>query len=147
MDTEECLAKCKEIGSWKPLRKPKFKKVSSIMPEAKGINVIVKCVKAPVAVEGSDGIKEAVCGDDTGVVTISLRSDSHEALCKVGAAIRVQNAHVRMVKGFVRLVVDKWSAFKAADASAVEFDTVDEKKRYFCYRVRAQGLLSARRTF
>merc|ERR1712050_92887 len=104
------------------------KKVSSIMPEAKGINLIVKCTKAPVSVEGSDGLKEAVCGDDTGVVTISLRDEKHAAVCKVGAAIRVQNAHVRMVKGFIRLVVDKWSAFAVADAASVEFEEVDEKK-------------------
>merc|ERR1711920_1220925 len=99
--------------------------MGSVQPEAKGVNLIVKCVKAPVAVEGSDGLKEVVCGDETGVVTVSLRSDTHEALCKPGAGIRIQNAHVRMVKGHIRLVVDKWSAFKAAES--VEFDTVDEK--------------------
>merc|ERR1712039_792413 len=112
----------------RPLKKPKFKKVKNVQPEQKGVNLIVKCVKAPAAVEGRDDIKEAVCGDDTGVVTISLSSDAHIAAAKVGAAIRVQNAHVRMVKGYIRLVVDKWCAFKDADAGSVEFDTVDETK-------------------
>jgi len=128
MDAQDCLDKCQEIGDWRPLKKPKFKKVNTINPESKGVNLIVKCVKAPVAVEGSDDLKEVVFGDDTGVVTISLRSDVHAAMCKEGAAIRVQNAHVRMVKGFIRLVVDKWSAFKAADAAQVDFETIDEKK-------------------
>merc|ERR1712048_259985 len=128
MDAIDCLKKCKEVSKWRPLKKPKFKKVKNVQPEQKGVNLVVKCVKAPAAVEGRDDIKEAVCGDDTGVVTISLSSDAHIAAAKVGAAIRVQNAHVRMVKGYIRLVVDKWSAFKAAESSAVDFETVNEKK-------------------
>jgi len=110
------------------LKKPRFVKVKTINPESKGVNLIVKCVKEPVAVEGRDNLKEAVCGDDTGVVTISLRSDSPSAVCQVGDSIRVQNAHVRMVKGFIRLAVDKWSAFKVVDAAAIDFEAVDEKK-------------------
>jgi hypothetical protein len=50
--------------------------------------------------------------------------DAQLAVCTAGALLRVQNAHVRMVKGFMRLVVDKWSTVKTADA--VEFDTVKE---------------------
>merc|ERR1712039_125606 len=127
MDAEECIKKCKEVGDWRPLRKARFRKVKTINPDGKGINIIVKCVKAATAVEGSDGLKEVVVGDDTGIVTLSLRSDDHAAVCKVGDALRVQNAHVRMIKGFIRLVVDKWSALKPADAAAVDFETVDEK--------------------
>ena len=76
MDAQECLDMCKTVGDWRPLKKPKFKKVKNVQPDSKGINLIVKCVKAPEAVEGSDGLKEVVCGDDTGIVTISLRSDA-----------------------------------------------------------------------
>merc|ERR1712150_348709 len=90
----------------------------------KGLNFYVKCTKAADAVEGGD-IKEAICGDETGTVVVSFRSEAYMALCQAGALIRVQNAHVRMVKGHIRLVVDKWSAFKAAES--VEFETVDEK--------------------
>jgi len=128
MDAQECLDMCKTVGDWRPLKKPKFKKVKNVQPDSKGVNLIVKCVKAPEAVEASDGLKEVVCGDDTGIVTISLRSETHAAVCKVGDAIRVQNAHVRMIKGYIRLVVDKWSAFKTADAASVDFEAVDEKK-------------------
>merc|ERR1712032_162999 len=124
MDAQECIDKCVEIAGWKPLRKPKFGKVGKIKPEQTGLNYFVKCVKAAAAVEGSD-IKEATCGDDSGCVVVSLRSDEHAALCKVGTLIRIQNAHVRMVKGHIRLVVDKWAAFTVAES--VEFDTVDEK--------------------
>jgi len=128
MDAQDCLDKCKEIGDWRPLKKPKFKKVKSITPDAKGVNVIVKVVKAPVKVEGSDNLQECVVGDDTATITISLRSDVQAAACKVGSAIRLQNVHVRMVKGFIRLVVDKWSACKAADAASVDFEAVSDAK-------------------
>ena len=60
-------------------------KVSKIQPEQKGVNVFVKCVKASVPVEGSDDIKEALVGDETGTVLVSLRSDANAALCKVVA--------------------------------------------------------------
>merc|ERR1712226_951927 len=102
--------------------------MGTIQPDSKGVNLIVKCVKAPVAVEGSDDLKEVVCGDDTGLVTVSLRSVDQTALCKEGASIRVQNAHVKMVKGFIRLTVDKWAAFKAADSAEVEFTDVNKTK-------------------
>lgn len=125
MDSPECAKKCAEIDAWRPLAKPKFKKVKDIQPEQKGLNFMLKCVTPPQAVEGIEE-KESLCGDDTGTVLVCMRSDAHLALCTAGACLRVQNAHVRMVKGFMRLVVDKWSTLKVADA--VEFDSVNEEK-------------------
>merc|ERR1711939_565710 len=113
-----------EIDEWRPLRKAKFGKVKGIKPDQKGLNYYLKCVKGAEAIEGGD-LKEAVVGDDTGTVILSVRSDAHAALLKPGATLRCQNAHVKVIKGFIRLVVDKWSALKPVDS--VEFDTVDEK--------------------
>mmetsp|Transcript_97245 Transcript_97245/g.187466 ORF Transcript_97245/g.187466 Transcript_97245/m.187466 type:complete len:128 (+) Transcript_97245:108-491(+) len=96
------------------LTKPTFMKVGKITPDGKGVNVMVKCVKAPEAVAASVSLKEVVVGDDTGIVTMSLRTEEHAAICTVGSSIRVQNATVRMVKGHIRLVADKWAAFKPA---------------------------------
>jgi len=123
MDARDCIDKCVEIDGWKPLKKPKFGKVAKIGPEQKGVNLYVKCVKDAEVLDG--GINEALCGDDTGAVVVSFRSEVHAAVCKTGALIRIQNAHVRMVKGHIRLVVDNWSVFKAAES--VEFETVNEK--------------------
>jgi nucleoside diphosphate kinase len=123
MDSPECAKKCAEIDAWRPLAKPKFKKVKDMTPEQKGLNLMLKCVSAPVAVEGTEE-KESLCGDETGTVLVCMRSDAQLAVCTAGALLRVQNAHVRMVGGFMRLIVDKWSTIKVADA--VEFDTVKE---------------------
>merc|ERR1712194_905282 len=48
---------------------PKFIKVKDIDPDSKGVNVMLKCTRASEPVEGSDTLKEAVCGDETGCVT------------------------------------------------------------------------------
>merc|ERR1712130_909300 len=125
MDTAPCIAKCFEIQEWRPLKKPKFGKLSNTKPEQKGLNFHLKVLKAPEQVEDGGDIKEVLCGDDTGCIVVSIRSEAQAALCKEGAAIRVQNAHIRMVKGFIRLTVDKWAVLKAGDK--LDFDTVDEK--------------------
>merc|ERR1719265_1033623 len=51
MDSVECCAKCAEIDAWRPLRKAKFGKVAKLNPEMKGVNLELKCVGAPTAVE------------------------------------------------------------------------------------------------
>eukprot|EP00450_Noctiluca_scintillans_P004816 CAMPEP_0194502548 /NCGR_PEP_ID=MMETSP0253-20130528/26108_1 /TAXON_ID=2966 /ORGANISM="Noctiluca scintillans" /LENGTH=474 /DNA_ID=CAMNT_0039344711 /DNA_START=40 /DNA_END=1464 /DNA_ORIENTATION=- len=88
----------------KPLRKPKFTKVNKILPEVRGLNLIVKVQKVT---EVQEGLSEAVCGDDTGVVTFRTRGDQ-VVIFKEGTTLRVQNAKSVMVKGFIRVEVDKW---------------------------------------
>jgi len=84
-------------------------------------------VKAPAAVEGSADVKEVLAGDDTGVVMLSIREAPHVAACTAGAFLRVQNAHVKMIKGFIRVVVDKWGMLKAdVDAEKAGFTDVKE---------------------
>jgi len=122
MDAQACMDKCVEIDSWRPLRKPKFGKVGKTQPGQKGLNFYLKCLQAPTKVADSEEIKEVLCGDDTGCVVVSIRSDVQAALCKEGAAIRV-HAHVRMVKGFIRLTVDKWAVLKSADS--LDFEKVN----------------------
>merc|ERR1719277_2811913 len=119
----QCIAAA-SLPMTKKLRKPRFGKVGKTKPEQKGLNFFLKCVKEAEAVEGTTA-KEALCGDETGAVVVSMKSDAQAALCKPGASLRVQNAHVRMIKGHIRLVVDKWAVLKAA--ASVDFETVDEK--------------------
>jgi hypothetical protein len=128
MDSQECIDKCVDISFWKPLRKVKFGKVGKLNPVSKSLNLYVKVMKAPEAVEGSADVKEVLVGDDTGVVLLSVREAAHLSACTEGALLRVQNAHVKMIKGYIRVVVDKWGMLKAdVDAATVGFETVDEK--------------------
>jgi nucleoside diphosphate kinase len=128
MDSQDCLDKCAEIAAWRPLRKPRFTKVGKINPNSKGVNLYVKVTKGPEKVEGSEDVREVTVGDDTGVVVLSIRDSAQIAACTVGSLVRVQNSHVKMIKGFIRLVVDKWGALKAdVDAATAGFETVSDK--------------------
>merc|ERR1712032_1268129 len=93
-----CTFPAKPRFTYKPLpalKKPKFTKVHKIMPDSRGLNLIVKVVKVT---EVGQGLSEAVCGDDKGVVTFSVRGDQAKTFT-VGSTLRVQNAKVVMIKG------------------------------------------------
>lgn len=117
------------------LRKPVFVKVKTINPNSTGLNLYGKVVSSEV-VEGSDGkLAEAKFGDDTGVVILRAREEQI-GICTVGNSIIVRNAHVKMFKGYVRVVADKWGKVEVApaehtfepklanDISAVEYELV-----------------------
>lgn len=92
----------------RPLRKPRFGKVANIKPEQKSLNLNLKVVKLPEAESPDSGtLHEVICGDASGTVTLRLRPDQYLP-CEVGHFIRVQNAKSIMVKGRVRVQVDKW---------------------------------------
>jgi len=104
---------------------PQETEVEKIFPEQKGINVMSKVVKAPEAVAGSDSLKEVVCGDGTGIVTVPLRTEEHAAMCTDGSSISLPNGPVRMVKDHIRSVADKWAAVKPPVSKPLVF-TVKE---------------------
>lgn len=107
-----------------PLKQPKFIKVEGIEPALRGVNIYAKVVKAGAPVAGSEDLTEVVVGDETGTVTLSVRGERAK-LCEVGKSMRIQNAHVVMIKGFIRLTVDKWAALKPSDE---EVPSVNDKK-------------------
>jgi len=109
---KESISEMVKIDKMLAPKKPKFGKVKSIVPEKKGLNLLLKCVKCDKV---DDTTWDAVLGDETGVVTFSLKSQELADLCKADASVRVQNAKVIMQKGFIRIVVDKWGVMKAAD--------------------------------
>jgi hypothetical protein len=94
----------------KPLKKPKFGVVSKVQPEARGLNLMVKVVKAG---EVKDNYAEFVVGDKTGIVTFSA-TEAQKPLFTTDAVLRLQNCKVVMVKGFIRVVADKWAVVAAA---------------------------------
>mmetsp|Transcript_88563 Transcript_88563/g.156789 ORF Transcript_88563/g.156789 Transcript_88563/m.156789 type:complete len:478 (-) Transcript_88563:104-1537(-) len=94
----------------KPLKKPKFTSVSKIQPDGTGLNLMVKVTGSGTAV---GDFTEFICGDSTGLVTFSAKEDQKSVFTE-GAVLRVQNAKVLMVKGFIRVVIDKWAVVAAA---------------------------------
>jgi len=135
----QCYLKLKDYTLPPPvLTVPKFEEVKDINPESKGVNVMLKCTRAAQALGGTGALSEAVCGDDTGCVMLSLRGEAAAAVCTLGSSLRVQNAHSKMIKGHVRLVIDQWAVIKTTsephefevneenDISATEYELVQE---------------------
>jgi len=106
------------------LKKPTFGKVKSLHPEKKNVNLMLKCIGSK-QVEGNKSIWEVQCGDDTGMVTLSVQNKEQVDLCTEGASLRVQNAKVIIVKGFIRIAIDKWAVLKTAD-EPVDFEVNKE---------------------
>merc|ERR1712190_260993 len=100
------------VGS--PLRKPKWRNIKTMKPDSKNVNLKLKCVSC----EKMASSWEVVAGDDSGIVKLLLRNSEQAELCKSGAGLRVQNARVVMVDGFIRLLIDKWAVLKADSESA-----------------------------
>jgi diadenosine tetraphosphate (Ap4A) HIT family hydrolase len=89
-----------------PLKKPKFGQVSKMNPSSKGLNLKLKLVGDVAATEGGKFF-EALAGDSSGTVLLSL-TEAQKAGLATGTTVIVQNAAVKMVKGHIRVAVDKW---------------------------------------
>lgn len=99
----------------RPLKKPKFGKVSQVRPDSTGLNLKLKVLEEPTVVEGKIGkFWEVLCGDASGTVVVSLREHQKDVAQK-DAVIALRNAATKMVTGHVRLSVDKWGKVEASD--------------------------------
>jgi hypothetical protein len=104
-----------------PQKKPKFQKVGSLNPSSKGSNLVVKIISDGVVVEGGKGLKffEFKCGDASGQIILSLTEAQKECVQNDKVVI-LRNATVKMVKGYMRLCVDKWGKLDTNTEETVE---------------------------
>eukprot|EP00929_Paragymnodinium_shiwhaense_P012571 TRINITY_DN1198_c0_g1_i4.p1 TRINITY_DN1198_c0_g1~~TRINITY_DN1198_c0_g1_i4.p1 ORF type:complete len:574 (-),score=231.09 TRINITY_DN1198_c0_g1_i4:222-1943(-) len=109
----------------KPLKKAKFTKVGSINPDGKGLNLCVKVLGEGTAKELPKGGKvyEFQLGDASGKVTISMLESQKDMLVK-DKSYEIRNASVKMVKGHIAIIVDKWAKIEAAEEAP---ETIGEK--------------------
>jgi len=99
----------------KPLRKARFNKVSIIKPTSGNLNFCLKVLEEPKEVESSAGkFFEVHCADASGSVVVSLR-DTQKDIVKKDATIVLRNAGIKMIKGHIRLTIDKWGKVEAAE--------------------------------
>jgi histidine triad (HIT) family protein len=110
----------------KPLKKAKFVKVESIDPDSKGLNLHLKIVEEPKEAESKvQTFWEVLAADASGSVVLSLRESQKDAI-SVGKTYDIRNGGVKMVKGHVRVAVDKWGKIEPSDDD-VEALTSPEK--------------------
>jgi replication factor A1 len=119
-------------------------KVKDLTPSSKQVNVLAKVVNVGEAKEvmGKFGdprrVAEAVVGDDTAVVTLSLWNEQIGAIAKDDIVL-IDNGYVSLVRGHIRLNVGRYGSMnKSTDAidsvntsldmSSQEFQS---ERRYF----------------
>jgi len=103
--------------------KPTWHKVSSVDPNVKRRNLIVKVTEVK-DVEDKD-FKEVAVGDDTGVVTCRFLQDQLK-YAKVGSSLRLQNARVGMFQGHLRVECDKWAKLDNHEAQTFTVNTKND---------------------
>jgi len=105
------------------LKKAKMFQVGKLKPEQKGFTVEVKVLDEPTAVErggkGGGKLFEVPAGDATGKVTLSLKEGQMEGV-KKDKVLVLRNASVIMVKGRIRLAVDKWGKIDLTSEEKIE---------------------------
>jgi diadenosine tetraphosphate (Ap4A) HIT family hydrolase len=104
----------------KPLKQPRFAKVAGVKPGGKGLNLKVKLVEDVKEVPPPEGktlkFWEVLAGDASATVVVSLGEEEAKSL-SAGKTITIQNGIVKMVKGRVRITVDKWGKIQETSDS------------------------------
>eukprot|EP01084_Bolivina_argentea_P019630 36490_1 len=96
------------------LSNPKFSKVEQLSPASVGFNLIVKVgkIKSIMNRLNLDGtrlrISEAIIGDSTACIILSLRNDQISMVGE-GDCLILRNAKIDMVNnGYMRVAIDRW---------------------------------------
>merc|ERR1719476_89656 len=95
------------------LRKATYTKLGSLHTDATGVTCIVKVISGITTIQvlQANGTPttfyEFTCGDETAQCVISVQDVEPQGI-SLGQVVCVRNASVRIVKGYMKLVVDKW---------------------------------------
>jgi replication factor A1 len=102
-----------------------FTKVKDLSEGSKRVTVLAKVLNVGEAKQiqtkygEQKNVTEAVLGDQTGKVTMSLWNEQASQV-KSGDTIVVENAYVSFVRGHMRLNVGKYGAIKKSETSVDE---------------------------
>lgn len=121
------------------LKKAKTAQVSTLNPYTRGVNCVLKLLEDPHEAaevpEGRGHFWEVSCGDASGKVTLSLTEAQWSDGLVKEKVVMIRNGFVKMVKGHMRLCIDKWGKVDlncdetvdevgSKDISAVEYERV-----------------------
>jgi len=120
-------------------------KVRDLTPNSKQVNVLAKVLSVgePKEVMGKFGdprkVCEAVVGDDTAVITLSLWNEQIGTIAK-DEVILVDNGYVSLVRGHMRLNVGRYGNLsKSTEAIAEVNQTLDMSQQEFESERRSFG--------
>jgi hypothetical protein len=123
------------------LQKAKVFQIGRLKPDATGFTIVAKVMDECKEVETKGGTKIMECqvGDASGKIICSLKPEQASVFAKDKVVV-FRNAKILMVKGYMRLMVDKWGKVDAGDeddkvetvgdkdVSTTEFELVKGKK-------------------
>ncbi|MEM4643963.1 MAG: hypothetical protein QW748_01130 [Candidatus Methanomethylicaceae archaeon] len=95
------------------------KKIEELNPASRGVDVLVKVLEINPSREvstkdgASHSVAEALVGDDTGCVLLSLWDDDIERV-KVGQTVSIKNGYVTLFRGSIRLNVGRYGTLELA---------------------------------
>ncbi len=104
-----------------------FTKVKDLNQGSKRVTVLAKVLNVgePKQIQTRYGeqksVTEAVLGDETGKVTMSLWNEQANQV-EVGDSIVVENGYVSLVRGHMRLNVGKYGSIKKSDSELGEIN-------------------------
>lgn len=119
-------------------------KVKDLTPNSKQVNILAKVVTVgePKEVMGKYGdsrrVAEAVVGDETAVVTLSLWNEQIGSIAK-DEIVLVDNGYVSLVRGHMRLNVGRYGQLNKSTESIADVNTQLD--------MSAQEFQSERRSF
>jgi replication factor A1 len=119
-------------------------KIKDLTPNSKQVNILAKVVNVgePKEVMGRYGeskkVAEAVVGDDSAVVTLSLWNEQIGKIAK-DETILVDNGYVSLVRGHMRLNVGRYGNMNKGETPITQVNTSVD--------MSAQEFMSERRNF
>jgi len=113
-----------------PAKKPKLSKVGSLTPHCNGVTCLLQVLDEFRKVERDEGggpqvLWEVTCGDETGRIIMSL-TELQTAGLKKEHVFMVQNGFLKMVGGFLRLVVDRWGRLDLSPGGDVSMGQIGD---------------------
>jgi len=105
------------------------KKVSGLTPQTKNVNILIKIVSIgePKEIPNRFGgepkkVAEAVVGDETGTVILSLWQDQIGSV-QVNDVLYIENGYVSLVQGHIHLNVGKYGKMTKSDKDIPEVNS------------------------
>jgi len=133
-------------------KREEFVKVETLTPSSRGVNVVVKVVSKSEVRNvtgrgGSHRVAEALVGDETGCIYLTLWDDDIGKINE-GVTISIMNGYVNLFRGNMRLNIGKYGSFKVLDVSPIEevntennlsLKQYEQERRYRPYKPRYGG--------
>jgi replication factor A1 len=113
------------------------KKIEELNPASRGVDVLVKILEVNPSREvstrdgSSHSVAEALVGDETGCVLLSLWDDDIQRV-KVGQTVSIKNGYVTLFRGSIRLNVGRYGTLEPAteDIPQVNMDNNISNRSY-----------------